>query len=132
MRMKLPVLCLLLLLVSPVAMAQFGGAAKVRVGLAEMRSMQSTTLVPGTVVSRQAARLAAEVSGRLLTVLDVGSAVARGETVARIEDTMLRLRNDELVAEVARVRARLEFLRKEEARFVRLAENNLAAAAQLE
>jgi RND family efflux transporter MFP subunit len=112
--------------------AQPGGAAVVRVGAAETRSMSSTTLVPGTVVSRQNARLAAEVSGRLLTVLDVGSVAAEGEPVARVEDTMLRLRHDELVAEVTRARARLEFLRKEEARFQRLADENLAAATQVE
>ena len=117
---------------SATAFGQGPPAPAVKVDVAEIRSLSSTTLVPGTVVSRNDARLAAEVPGRLISVLDVGSMVAEGEPVARIEDTMLRLRHDELVAEVARVEARLEFLRKEESRFERLAENNLAAATQLE
>jgi RND family efflux transporter MFP subunit len=114
------------------AQAQFGSAPPVRVFTAEMRSMSSTTLIPGTVVSRNDANLAAEVEGRLISVLDVGSTVSGGDVVARIEDTLLRLRQDELVAEVSRMRARLEFLEKEESRFARLAENNLAAATQME
>lgn len=114
------------------ALAQFGGAPPVRVGIAEVRTMSATTLVPGTVVSRNDARLAAEVQGRLISVLDVGSEVGRDEPVAQIEDTMLRLRHDELLAEVSRVKARLQFLEKEERRFARLAANNLAAATQME
>jgi RND family efflux transporter MFP subunit len=112
--------------------AQFGGAPVVRVDTAVIRSMSATTLVAGTVVSRNDANLAAEVEGRLVFVLDVGSFVAEGDPVARIEDTMLRLRHDELVAEVSRVEAGLAFLRNEERRFARLAESNLAAATQLE
>lgn len=119
-------------LLAQVAGAQFGGAPDVRVDTAAIRPMSSTVTVPGTVVSRNDANLAAEVEGRLLSVLDVGTAVAEGEAVARIEDTMLRLRQDELAAEVSRVEARLEFLRNEERRFARLAENNLAATTQLE
>jgi RND family efflux transporter MFP subunit len=116
-----------------VAEAQFGGAAPdVRVSTATVRALSSTTLVPGTVVSRADARLAAEVEGRLISVLEVGAVVDEGDPVARIEDTMLRLRHDELVAEVARAEARLVFLRNEERRFARLAESNLAAATQLE
>lgn len=123
---------LILAVIAPMAIAQGPPAPAVRVDVAEIRSLASTTLVPGTVVSRNDAKLAAEVPGRLISVLDVGSTVTSGEPVARIEDTMLRLRHDELIAEVARVEARLDFLRKEESRFEKLAENNLAAATQLE
>jgi RND family efflux transporter MFP subunit len=90
------------------------------------------TRVPGTVVSRNDARLAAEVTGRLLEVADVGTAVASGDIVARIEDTTIRLRRDELLAEVDRAQARLKYLESEEKRYVKLAESNLAAATKLE
>jgi RND family efflux transporter MFP subunit len=62
----------------------------------------------------------------------VGTVVARGEVVAVIEDTSLRLLNTELLAQVARVQARLNFLENEERRFAKLAESNLAAATQLD
>jgi RND family efflux transporter MFP subunit len=89
-------------------------------------------MVPGTVISRDDAQLSAEVPGRLIEVLDVGTQVSRGDVVARIEDTALRLQNAELQALVTRAEARLRFLESEEGRFARLAESNLAAATQLD
>lgn len=106
--------------------------ALVRVAEAGLRTLAPVTQVSGTVVSRDDARLAAEVDGRLVSVAEVGSAVAVGDPVARIEDTRLALRQDELEAEIERARARVEFLDREERRFARLAESNLAAATQLE
>lgn len=111
---------------------QMDGPALVRVATASFRDIAPVTLVPGTVVSRNDARLSAEVAGRLVSVADVGIEVARGSVIAEIEDTSLRLLNDELQAQVARAEARLRFLENEEARFARLAESNLAAATQLE
>ena len=116
---------------SPV-LAQMGGPALVRVAEATVKEIAPATLVPGTVVSRNDARLAGEVEGRLVSVVDVGTAVRRGEPVATIEDTVLRLRNAELAAELTRAEARLRFLESDEARFARLAESNLAAATQLD
>jgi RND family efflux transporter MFP subunit len=97
-----------------------------------MQTLAPVTLVPGTVVSRDDARLAAELDGRLVDVAEVGAVVEAGEAVARIEDTRLVLRHQELLAEIERASARLKFLEAEEQRFARLAESNLAAATQLE
>jgi RND family efflux transporter MFP subunit len=58
--------------------------------------------------------------------------VARGDALAKIEDTTLRLLQDELQAEIMRAQARLKFLESEERRFTKLAESNLAAATQLD
>jgi RND family efflux transporter MFP subunit len=126
------VITLLSVVVAAPVFAQTAQAPNVRVAPAAVRALSSTTLVPGTVISRNDANLAAEVEGRLLSVADVGTQVTRGESVARIEDTALRLRNQELQAEVARAKARLQFLESEERRFARLAEENLAAMTQLE
>lgn len=106
--------------------------ALVRVAEASLQTLAPVTLVPGTVVSRDDARLAAEVDGRLVEVADVGTRVAAGDPVARIEDTRLSLRHEELIAQVERATARVEFLTREEQRFAQLAESNLAAATQLE
>lgn len=115
------------------ALAQGGApAANVRVGLASIQSIAPQTIVPGTVVSRSDARLAAEVTGRLIDIADVGSIVAKGDVVAKIEDTVILLRKQELLAEVERAEARLKYLESEEGRYVKLAESNLAAATKLE
>ena len=107
-------------------------AAIVRVGLASIQSIAPETIVPGTVVSRSDARLAAEVTGRLIDVLDVGAIVAKGDVVAKIEDTVILLRKKELLAEVERAQARLRYLESEEGRYVKLEKSNLAAATKLE
>jgi len=114
-------------------MAQFEAPpANVRVARASIQMMAAKTLVPGTVVSRNDAKLAAEVTGRLLEVVDVGTVVTKGDMVAKIEDVPVRLRRDELLAEVERAQARLRYLESEENRYVQLAESNLAAATKLE
>jgi len=117
---------------SAAVFAQAENAARVRVAIATMQSLSPVTLVPGTVVSRHDAKLAAEVEGRLVTVADVGESVVAGDVLATIEDMTLRLRNRELQAEIGRAEARLQFLEGEVKRFSRLAESNLAAVNQLD
>ena len=68
-----------------------------KVALAEHQALAPVTHVPGTVASRSDANLSAEVEGRLVTVADVGTRVSRGEALAKIEDTQLRLRREELL-----------------------------------
>lgn len=123
---------LLLALFSPSVYAQFGGASPVELSEARVTMMAPTMQVAGTVVSRSDAFLSAEVEGRLIEVADVGSRVDEGDTIARIEDTTLRLRAEELAAEIKRAEARLRFLEAELARFERLAETNLAAVSQID
>lgn len=125
------VAALLVLAAGPV-MAQGQAPAVVEIAVAQRQALAPMTQVAGTVVSRNDARLSAEVEGRLVSVADVGARVKQGEALARIEDTVLRLRHDELEAEIVRARARLKFLEGEERRFTRLAESNLAAATQLD
>ena len=122
---------MLLALCSPLS-AQMGGPALVKVAVASLKDMSPVTLVPGTVISRNDARLSAEVAGRLTRVADVGTLMVRGEVVAEIEATRLRLQATELEAQVSRAEARLRFLESEEKRFERLAQSNLAAETQLE
>ena len=124
---------MLLVALLPAAWAQQGPpAANVRVATASVQSLVSVTIVPGTVVSRNDAKLAAEVTGRLIEVAEVGTVAASGDVVAIIEDTQLKLKRDEQRAEVKRAQARLKYLENEEQRYVTLAESNLAAATKLE
>jgi len=130
MTRKINPLWLLLVLAAYSAVAVAQGeerAANVRVATASLQSLAPLTMVPGTVVSRNDARLAAEVTGRLLDIADVGTLAVKGDVVAQIEDTVIKLRRDELLAEVERARARLRYLESEERRYVQLADSNLAA-----
>lgn len=114
------------------AYAQFGGAAPVTVDQARLMAMAPTMQVAGTVLSRSDAFLSAEVEGRLLEVAEVGERFDRGDVLARVEDTRLQLRAEELEAEIESVEARLEFLEAELARYRRLAADNLASQTQIE
>lgn len=134
MKKSIPLLGVLAIMaIQTVAVAQQGPPpANVRVAIASIEPLAPETIVPGTVVSRNDAKLAAEVNGRLLEVADVGTFASRGDEIAKIEDTTIRLRRDELQAEVERAEARLKYLESEEGRYVRLAESNLTAATKLE
>ena len=132
MKATVRILLLMTLFFCGSAWAQMGGPALVKVAQAAVKDIAPVTMVPGTVVSRHDARLSAEVEGQLIHVVDVGTAVSKGQAVASIEDTVLRLRNTELLAQVTRAEARLRYLESEERRFTQLAESNLAAATQLD
>ena len=119
------------LVLSCSAMAQ-QPPATVRTANAVLQNMAPMTQVPGTVVSRSDARLSAEVEGRLLQILDVGTIVAKNDVIAEIEDTGLRLRQAELEAEVTRAQASLRYLEAEEKRLGKLAEANLTSATLLD
>lgn len=114
------------------AWGQDAESALVKVAAAELKRVAPVTLVPGTVISRNDAQLAAEVEGRLITVAEVGDTFEAGAVVARIDDTRLKLLRQELEAEITRVEARVRFLESEAKRFARLAESNLAATTQFE
>jgi RND family efflux transporter MFP subunit len=88
--------------------------------------------VPGTVISREDSRIAAEVEGVVVMVADVGTQVKKGEPLARLNDRelQLQLRNDD--AQVARLTAQLEYLGRQVQRLTTLAESNTAAVANLD
>lgn len=131
--MAVPVSSIFLLLCSMHALAQQEQpASPVRVNTVEFRSMVATAVMPGTVVSREDARISAEVSGRLLMVADIGTRVEKDDVIAQIDDVRLKLQQSELQAQVQRVKARLVFLRAEEKRLSKLAKKNLASSTQYE
>ena len=99
---------------------------------AQMTILAPTLDIPGTVVSRNDARLAAEVPGRLNWVAEIGARVEKGESVAKIEDTFLKLQKQEFEGIVASENSRRGFLEREVQRLRTLAEQNIAAKNQLD
>lgn len=120
------------------AFAQGGGNAKgpppapVVVATAESRMLAPVTWYPGTVISRNRARVAAEVDGRLEWVAEIGASIAEGEVVARMDDALLRQSLAENEAAVARERARLTFLDAQVGRLDKLVTQNTATRSRLE
>ncbi len=106
--------------------------AAVIVDRARVTHMAPSVDVPGTVVSRFDSRLASELEANLSWIADVGTAVSKGDTVARLEVITFRLYEMEAESRVAREKARVIFLQSEKARLEQLAENNLSAKSQLD
>lgn len=121
------------LLCTGAALAQGGPPpSPVEVVEAQMTVLAPNLEIPGTVVSRNDARLAAEVQGRLSWIAEIGARVDEGERVAKIEDTYLRLQKAEFEGIIARDRSQRDFLGREVDRLRTLARDNIAAKNQLD
>jgi len=92
----------------------------------------SVVRLPGTVISTQDALIAAEISGRLTWVAQVGDLVEQGDVLARIDDHLLQLemRNDR--AQIARLEADIQYNRRQIGRLQKLARQNNMAKAELD
>lgn len=118
----------------PAAAAAQGGPPPppVRVAEARVAVLAPSIQVPATVISRNDARISAEVSGRLTTVAEIGTAVEKGEPVALIDDAELELQRQEFAGMVDREESRRGFLEREVERLRSLAAQNVAAKNQLD
>ncbi len=116
------------LLVLPGAVSAQGmPPAAVRIAEAQLTELAPSIQVPGTVISRNEARISAEVAGRLTWIAEIGSSIAAGEAVARIDDTELKLQRDEFRGVLASQESRRGFLEREAERLRQLAAENIAA-----
>lgn len=100
--------------------------------LAEERLLAPVTFFSGTVISRDDARLAAEVEARLKWVADVGTSVKRGQLVARLDDVMIREALAEDEATVVREQARVTFYTQEVERLQPLLERKIVTPSSLD
>ncbi len=114
------------------ALAQNMPPAVVVVAEAELQQLAPSVDVPGTIVSRFDSRLASELSAKLEWIAEVGTAVKKGDTVARLESLTYELLEMEAQSRVKREEARVGFLQSEKNRLDRLSEKNLSAKSQLD
>ncbi|MGF1454000.1 MAG: efflux RND transporter periplasmic adaptor subunit [Alphaproteobacteria bacterium] len=120
---------------APAARAQGPGRmppASVAVAQAEEIAVSASIEVPGTVISRTDARIAAEISGRVVSIRDVGDMVEEGAAVAELDKRLLALEVAESEANVRRLEADLAFQTRNVARFRELAERNNAPARSVD
>ncbi len=126
-------LVLVMSLTSSVALAQRGAPpAPVVVAEVELRTMVATVVMPGTVLSREDARIATEITGRLMYIADIGTEVAKGDVLAEIDNSRIKLQLAELKAQVARAKARKVFLQAEEKRIIQLSKKKLTSVTLVE
>ncbi len=114
------------------ALAQNMPPAVVVLAKAELQQLAPSVDVPGTIVSRFDSRLASELSAKLEWIAEVGTAVKKGDTVARLESLTFELLEMEAQSRVKREEARVSFLQSEKNRLDRLSEKNLSAKSQLD
>jgi RND family efflux transporter MFP subunit len=95
--------------------------AVVEVATVSVRPVTLVSWIPGSIVSRADAHIASVVAGRVVWIADVGTRMRQGEPIARLDDTMPRLRLEDLRAQVARARAQHEVNSSQLDRFNRLA-----------
>lgn len=84
---------------------------------------------PGTVVSRNDSKLAADVEGRVEWVAEVGTIVAEGDVIARLDGNRARMQKDADAANVARLSAQVRYDRGHAARMKELAGRKFVSAA---
>lgn len=106
--------------------------AVVEVGTVTLRPVTIESWIPGSIVSRSDARVASVTAGRVVWIADIGTRVAQGEALARLDDTMPRLRVEDLRAQVARARAQQQVNSSQLDRFNRLAATQIVSASQLD
>jgi len=112
--------------------AQGFPAPSVNVTSAEIKSLAPVAWVSGTVVSRNNSQLAVEVSGRLVELAELGTRVKKGDVIAKIDDSVLLLKQQEESASVESETSRLKFLESEVKRKTSLAKRNLSAKTDLD
>jgi RND family efflux transporter MFP subunit len=109
------------------AFAQQGGEpAAVEVVKASIARVAPRRWVPGSIVSRNDARLATSVAGRLEYVAEVGTSVRAGERIAKLEDAAARLRVAEAQSEIARIEAQRAAAERQGQRLEKLANNSIS------
>ncbi|TDG15648.1 efflux RND transporter periplasmic adaptor subunit [Seongchinamella unica] len=96
------------------------------------QTASSVVRLPGTVISTQDALIAAEISGRLTWVAQVGDHVERGDVLARIDDHLLQLEVRNNIAQIARLEADIQYNKRQIARLQKLALQNNMARAELD
>jgi len=108
--------------------------APVTVTTATVTSEFSVARMPvtGIVLSRQDAAIAAELSGRLTWIADVGDQVQAGDLLASLDPHLFQLEQRNRQAEVRRLQANLEWRSRQTKRLEELATRNNTAHSELD
>ena len=114
------------------AQEQKAPPATVEVGSATTSRLAPARWVPGSVVSRDDAKIASAEAGRLDYVAEVGTRVKAGERIAKLDDQALRLRREEIQSDVRRADAQRALAETQLQRLEKLATSNAIAKTQID
>lgn len=98
----------------------------VEVAQASVARVAPRRWVPGSVVSRNDARLATSAAGRLEYVAEVGTRIRAGERIAKLEDEAVRLQVEDAKAEIARIESQRAMSARQLQRIEQLANNSIS------
>lgn len=131
-RARIVLACAMATLVPCTAPAIAADAAPVPVVVTTARAQNigATLAATGTVVSRNDARISAEVAGTLAWIAEPGATVKRGTTIARIDPERLALTLRDNDAALKRLEAQLSLLATQRARLETL--GNVVSQSQLD
>jgi RND family efflux transporter MFP subunit len=135
MKILFKLLCLHLLILAlaqKAVLAQEFPPANVNVDRAKMTELSPVVSVSGTVVSQNDSKIAAEISGRLISLSAIGARVAKGDVLARIDDKQLKIQLREAQANVLNSKAHLRFLDAEVVRKKQLFKQKLSPETELD
>src|SRR5687767_10430196 len=104
----------------------------VEVAAATTSEIAAVQWVPGTIMARDDARIATELAGRVVALAEVGDRIAKGETIAKLDDEALRHQVGENEAALARIDAQLEYQTRQLARLATLKSQSSIAETQLD
>jgi RND family efflux transporter MFP subunit len=125
--------CLILLSASAnLAAQQQAPAAPVVIEEAQKDTFSATLWVSGTVISKNDAQIAAETDGRITWVADVGTQIAQGEAIARIDAGDLKLNLADSEAQLNSLKSQLKFQDSSLKRLEQLRASNNASATALD
>ncbi len=96
------------------------------------KNIAPTALYSATVISRDDANLAGELSGRLTWVAEVGDRFKKGDLVAKLDDVFIKQQVIEEQATIQSEKAKFDFSSKEVERFKKLLLSNNVALSQLD
>jgi len=95
-------------------------------------SITPVVWLPGNVTSRLKVNLSAEQSGKLLWVLDMGSQVKKGQSIASIDVSELEFQLAERESQLKQQQANTVYLKKQQKRLSALLNNNSTARIELD
>jgi len=88
--------------------------------------------VSGTIVSRNNSSISAEIAGRLINLIAIGTTVKKGDIIATIDDTSWQIQLKEDQASIVKAQAQLQFLQADLKRKTTLAKENLSSINDLD
>ena len=109
------------------------GPPPATVRLAEIveRDMTRTITTPASVVSRFDARIAAETTGRIVSIAEPGDIISEGEAIAQMDDRQARIALEDARASHSRARVNSDYQAAEYDRISRLVSNGTLPETRL-